>query len=118
MIELLLIAAAAGADAKPACAFDPDWLVLESSATPTPQFEARNNEAFKGENLALSDGTYVKSGPPREFAPFELAGLYAAANRGEVPVFRAEGEDKAEEGVVYVMVNSAACLFQVYAREE
>ncbi|MCW3835473.1 hypothetical protein ACFQ1E_06955 [Sphingomonas canadensis] len=105
----------AAALAAPACAFHDERGVLIASPNATPQFEAAGKPWFEnGDRIAIEGGSFAKFGLPRQLAPAELEAL---ADRNGVPVFVEAGDYSAEHDVIYVMVRSADCSFQPYARE-
>lgn len=112
---LMLMAALATPSPAPACAFNPANGAIAHAAEPTPTFEAAGLKWFiDNEVLRFAGGTYAKYGLPRQLAPMEIE---AAGEKGEVPIFIEAGNYVEAPEVVYVMVKSADCSFQPYARE-
>ncbi len=100
--------------APQACAFSDERGTL-SHGNPTPAFEAAGKPWYqKDEKIAYAGANYSKYGLPRQLAPAEVEG---AADRGGVPLFIEAGNYSDAPDIIYVMVKSADCSFQPYARE-
>lgn len=111
----MLAAGIALALAAPACAFHDERGVVLESPNPTPRFEAAGKPWFeKGEAVAYAAGSYAKFGLPRQLAPAEVE---AAGEKDGVPLFIEAGNYSDAPDILYVMVRSAECSFQPYARE-
>ena len=111
----MLMAALAAASPAPACAFNPANGAIAHAAEATPAFEAAAKKWFiDNEALRFAGGAYIKYGLPRQLSPMEIE---AAGDREDVPIFIEAGYYVEEPEVVYVMVKSADCSFQPYARQ-
>lgn len=116
MIANVVIAAAlAGLPQQQACAFHDERGTLGYSPQPTPAFEAGAKPWYiNGDKIAYAGGSYVKYGLPRQLAPDEIE---AVQDKDGVPLFVEAGAHADKPEVLYVMVRSADCSFQPYARE-
>lgn len=116
MIASVLIAAAlAGAPQSRACAFHDERGTIAYAINPTPAFEAAGKSWYvNGEKIAYADGSYAKYGLPRQLMPDEIEAVH---DKDGVPLFVAAGNYVDKPDVLYVMVRSADCSFQPYARE-
>lgn len=109
LATLLLMAASAPG---PACGFDPEEGAVVLRAEATPPFEARHAPEFTAESFTYDGALYRKTGTPQTMAP---AGLAAFDLISSVPLFIEPGDYQAR--VIYLMVDSAACVFQRYEKE-
>lgn len=97
------------------CAFHEERGVLIQPANPTPKFEAKGKPWFdSGGKIDFAGGKYEKFGLPREMVPAELE---AMADKDGVPIFVEAGAMNDAPDVIYLMVSSAQCAFQPYARD-
>lgn len=96
------------------CAFHEERGVLIQPANPTPQFQAKGKPWFdSGAKIAFAGGSYERYGLPRQMLPAELE---AMADKDGVPIFVEAGAMSDAPEVIYLMVSSAECSFQPYAR--
>ena len=116
MIATMLIAAAlAGLPQGKACAFHDERGTIGYAINATPAFEAAGKSWYiNDEKIAHAGGSYAKYGLPRQLAPEEIEAVH---DKDGVPLFVAACNYVDKPEIIYVMVRSADCSFQPYARE-
>lgn len=116
MILTPLVAALVSTNPAMACVYSPTSGTVRHSPYPSPAFEAAGIDWFvKNEPIRFAGGSYTKYGLPRQLAPAEIE---AASQSGNVPLFVEAGDHVDQPEIVYIMVRSADCTFQPYARQE
>jgi hypothetical protein len=106
----LLLAAALTAQASN-CTFHEERGTVVHSTQPAPRYEAGANPAFASGRFSYAGSAYASFGAPQQMAPMEIE---AFGELGGVPLFVAAGTG--DDSVVFVMVKSAGCVFQRYAK--
>ncbi|HMO77542.1 MAG TPA: hypothetical protein PKD99_12960 [Sphingopyxis sp.] len=115
MILTPLVAALVSTSPAMACVYSPTSGTVRHSPYPAPAFEAAHVDWFvKNEPITFAGGTYTKYGLPRLLAPSDIE---AASQSGNVPLFVEAGNQDDQPDIVYIMVSSAECTFQPYARQ-
>ncbi|SEH13606.1 hypothetical protein SAMN05428974_0841 [Sphingopyxis sp. YR583] len=116
MILTPLVVALASSSPVMACVYSPTNGTVRHSPYPSPAFEAAGVRWFvKNEAISFAGGTYTKYGLPRQLAPSDIE---AASQSGNVPLFVEAGNQADQPEIVYIMVRSADCSFQPYARQQ
>lgn len=110
---LALFAAVTAMPQMAVCRFDPVRRVIVNAGMPTPQYEATTKPWFTyGEELLVEEVRYRPHGPTETLFNVDFT---AIAEHDGIPVFvRPSAEGDAD--IVWLMVTSADCRFQPYAK--
>jgi hypothetical protein len=112
LVGSTLLLAAGGPTPLQACAYDEAKEVLIATSTAQTKFEAGANPVFQAGTFDFGGETYEMFGNPRPFTPAELKPY---AKMGAAMLFI---DTEFNEEILYVLVSSAGCKFQPFARKK